>query len=241
MFYCRPACRLWLATSLLLSPFALTCQAQTVDQQDPEAATGIHRKQQVSASQFMVVSANPYATDAGYQMLQQGGSAVDAAIAVQLVLGLVEPQSSGIGGGLFMLAWQENSKKLHTLDGRETAPAAATPDWFVQNGKLLDWPQAFVGGKAVGTPGVIAALSQAHQKLGKLGWEQLFQPAITLAEQGFKVSPRLHMLLSGSRHPGLQQFANSRAYFYPDGKPLPVGFLRKNPAYAALLDRKSVV
>lgn len=204
-------------------------------QQDPEAATGLVQKQQVSAKQFMVVSANPYATEAGYQILAQGGSAVDAAIATQLVLGLVEPQSSGIGGGLFMLAWQDKTKTLYTLDGRETAPAAATPDWFVQNGQLLSWPQAFVGGKAVGTPGVIAALAQSHQKFGKLPWSTLFQPAITLAQQGFKVSPRLHMLLAGSQHPGLKQFTASRDYFFPDGKALAVGFVRKNPAYAQLL------
>lgn len=212
-----------------------TTSSLAAGQQDPEAATGIIRKQQVSAKEFMVVSANPYATEAGYQMLKQGGSAVDAAIAVQLVLGLVEPQSSGIGGGLFMLAWQDKTKTLHTLDGRETAPAAATPDWFVQNGKLLGWPQAFVGGKAVGTPGAIAALVQSHQKFGKLAWAELFKPAIALAEQGFKVSPRLHMLLAGSQHPGLKQFSGSREYFFPDGKPLPVGFVRKNPAYASLL------
>lgn len=204
-------------------------------QQDPEAATGLVQKQQVSAKQFMVVSANPYATEAGYQILAQGGSAVDAAIATQLVLGLVEPQSSGIGGGLFMLAWQDKTKTLYTLDGRETAPAAATPDWFVQNGQLLSWPQAFVGGKAVGTPGVIAALAQSHQKFGKLPWSTLFQPAITLAQQGFKVSPRLHMLLASSQHPGLKQFTASRDYFFPDGKALAVGFVRKNPAYAQLL------
>ncbi len=224
-----------LGAALLWSTAWLAMPAHAAGQQDPEAATGIVRKQQVSAKEFMVVSANPYATEAGYQMLKKGSSAVDAAIAVQLVLGLVEPQSSGIGGGLFMLAWQEKTKKLHTLDGRETAPAAATPDWFVQQGKLLDWPQAFVGGKAVGTPGVIAALAQSHQKFGKLAWAELFKPAIVLAEQGFKVSPRLHMLLAGSQHPGLKKFSSSREYFFPDGKPLPVGFVRKNPAYASLL------
>lgn len=222
---------LFLAALLAVSSQAL---AATPLPHDPEAATGYIRKQEVKASQFMVVSANPYATEAGYQVLKQGGSAVDAAIAVQLVLGLVEPQSSGIGGGLFMLAWQQDKQKLHTLDGRETAPAAATPDWFVQNGKLLSWPQAFVGGKAVGTPGVIAALYQAHQQFGQLPWPKLFEPAIRLATDGFEVSPRLHMLLKGNRH--LHQFAASKAYFFPDGKPLPVGFVRKNPAYAALLE-----
>lgn len=235
MLKVRFARSLWLSSVLIVATAGIITPVAASNQQDPEAATGIERKQQVSAKRFMVVSANPYATEAGYQMLQQGGSAVDAAIAVQLVLGLVEPQSSGIGGGLFMLAWQESTKTLHTLDGRETAPAAATPDWFVQNGKLLSWPQAFVGGKAVGTPGVIAALAQSHQKFGKLPWAQLFQPAIELAKQGFKVSPRLHKLLAGSQHPGLQTFSASRDYFFPDGKPLPIGYLRKNPAYAEVL------
>lgn len=235
MFQSQSVRVLCLTGALFCSVAALPVVALAAVQQDPEAATGITRKQQVSAKQFMVVSANPYATEAGYQMLEQGGSAVDAAIATQLVLGLVEPQSSGIGGGLFMLAWQQKEQKLHTLDGRETAPAAATPDWFVQNGKLLGWPEVFVGGKAVGTPGVIAALASSHEKFGKLGWAQLFQPAIKLAEDGFKVSPRLHKLLAGSSHPGLTQFVESRDYFFPDGKPLPVGYLRKNPAYAKLL------
>lgn len=235
MFQTQSARVLGLAGALLLTVTGLPLFALAAGQQDPEAATGITRKQQVSAKQFMVVSANPYATEAGYQMLQMGGSAVDAAIATQLVLGLVEPQSSGIGGGLFMLAWQQKEQKLHTLDGRETAPAAATPDWFVQNGKLLGWPEVFVGGKAVGTPGVIAALATSHEKFGKLAWAQLFQPAIQLAEQGFEVSPRLHKLLAGSSHPGLKHFVESREYFFPDGKPLPVGYLRKNPAYAKLL------
>lgn len=235
MSYFRRARTLVFFSVIATNMVSWNAAALAAGQQDPEAATGIIRKQQVSAKEFLVVSANPYATEAGYQMLRQGGSAVDAAIAVQLVLGLVEPQSSGIGGGLFMLAWQDKTKTLHTLDGRETAPAAATPDWFVQNGKLLSWPQAFVGGKAVGTPGVIASLAQSHQKFGKLAWADLFKPAILLAEQGFKVSPRLHMLLAGSQHPGLKQFSSSREYFFPDGKPLPIGFVRKNPAYAALL------
>jgi gamma-glutamyltranspeptidase/glutathione hydrolase len=235
MSYFRRARTLVFFSVIATNMVSWNAAALAAGQQDPEAATGIIRKQQVSAKEFLVVSANPYATEAGYQMLRQGGSAVDAAIAVQLVLGLVEPQSSGIGGGLFMLAWQDKTKTLHTLDGRETAPAAAMPDWFVQNGKLLSWPQAFVGGKAVGTPGVIASLAQSHQKFGKLAWADLFKPAILLAEQGFKVSPRLHMLLAGSQHPGLKQFSSSREYFFPDGKPLPIGFVRKNPAYAALL------
>lgn len=235
MFQFRSSFTTLLCSAFVSSAVWLTFPVYAAGQQDPEAATGIVQKQQVSSQQYMVVSANPYATEAGYQMLQQGGSAVDAAIAIQLVLGLVEPQSSGIGGGLFMLAWQEKTKSLHTIDGRETAPAAATPDWFVKDGKLLSWPQAYVGGKAVGTPGVIAALAESHRKFGKLPWPTLFQPAIQLAQQGFKVSPRLHKLLAGSQHPGLMKFDTSREYFFPEGKPLAIGFVRKNPAYANLL------
>jgi len=206
-------------------------------QTDPEAATGLSQKKVVHAKQLLVVSANPYATAAGYQILKQGGSAVDAAIATQLVLGLVEPQSSGIGGGLFLLHYNKASRKLTSIDGRETAPQAATPDWFVENGKLLPWNQAFVGGKAVGTPGVIRALWLAHQKQGKLAWAELFKPAIRLASQGFTVSPRLNALLAQSNHPGLRQFPPAAQYFLPAGKALEVGFVRKNPDYAALLTK----
>lgn len=205
---------------------------------DPEAATGFSQKTEVYSRKAMVVSANPYASAAGQKMLQAGGSAVDAAIAVQLVLSLVEPQSSGIGGGLFMLSYDPLKAELSTLDGRETAPKAAHADWFRQpNGELLPWTAAYVGGKAVGTPAAIAALWQAHQKFGLLPWAQLFAPAIELANRGFVVSKRLHHLLAQSQHPGLRQFADSRAYFFPDGKPLPVGFVRKNPAYAAILQQ----
>lgn len=204
-------------------------------QTDPEAATGLSQKKVVQAKQLLVVSANPYATAAGYQILKQGGSAVDAAIATQLVLGLVEPQSSGIGGGLFLLHYDKATRKLSSIDGRETAPKAATPDWFVENGQLLPWSQAFVGGKAVGTPGVVRALWLAHQKHGKLPWGEVFKPAIRLANQGFSVSPRLNSLLKQSNHAGLREFPRASQYFLPGGKPLDVGFVRKNPEYAALL------
>lgn len=206
-------------------------------QTDPEAATGLQKKTVVQAKQMLVVSANPYATDAGYQMLAKGGSAVDAAIATQLVLGLVEPQSSGIGGGLFLLHYDHQRKQLRSIDGRETAPRAASADWFRENGQLLPWNQAFVGGKAVGTPGVIRALALAHQQHGKLPWPTLFKPAIDLANNGFVVSPRLNALLAQSNHPAFRQFPATQAYFFPAGQPLAVGFTRKNPDYAALLTR----
>jgi len=202
---------------------------------DPEAATGLTKKDRVDSPHAMVVSANPLATAAGQQMLAAGGTATDAAIAVQLMLGLVEPQSSGIGGGLFMLHFDQSKKMLQTIDGRETAPAAAHPDWFKVNGQTLDWRSAYIGGKSVGSPGVIRALADAHQRWGKLPWAQLFAPAIQAAEQGFAVSPRLSKLLEIYQKGGLSHFETSKAYFYPQGKPLPVGHILKNPAYAALL------
>lgn len=211
--------------------------AATPSQLDPESATGVQTKQQVSSPYSMVVAANPLATQAGLAMLESGGSAIDAAIATQLMLGLVEPQSSGIGGGLFLLHWSDQQQELTTIDGRETAPSAATPDWFLVNGKVLPWNKAFVGGKAVGTPGVIAALYQAHQQHGKLPWSDLFAPAIKTATEGFHVSPRLHALVAARSNPGLYTFDASRKYFYPNDQAIAVGTLLKNPEYAALLTR----
>jgi len=204
---------------------------------DPEAATGVSKKLRVDSRNSMVVSANPLASAAGQQILAAGGSATDAAIAVQLMLGLVEPQSSGIGGGLFMLHFDKDQKKLQTIDGRETAPASAHPDWFKVDGQTLEWRTAYVGGKSVGSPGVIRALFDAHQRWGKLPWAQLFAPAILTAEQGFVVSPRLAKLLAIYQGGGLSHFAASRDYFYPKGKPLQAGQSLKNPAYAALLKK----
>lgn len=211
--------------------------AASTTSQDPEAATGVQLKQQATSQLSMVVAANPLATEAGLQMLEQGGSAIDAAIAAQLMLGLVEPQSSGIGGGLFLLHWSSKQQELTSIDGREIAPSAATPDWFRENGQLMPWNKAFVGGKAVGTPGVIAALYQAHQQHGKLPWRVLFQPAIQTATKGFAVSPRLHALVAARSNPGLYSFSASSQYFYPNGQPIAVGSTRKNPEYAHLLQR----
>jgi gamma-glutamyltranspeptidase / glutathione hydrolase len=180
-----------------------------------------------------VAAANPLATDAGYQVLKAGGSAVDAAIAVQLVLTLVEPQSSGIGGGAFVLHW--NGQMVEAYDGRETAPAAADEKLFLKaDGKPMGFHEGVVGGRSVGTPGTLRVLQMAHQQHGKLPWAQLFQPAIVLAEQGFKVSPRLHTLLKGEKFLKLDPVA--AAYFYrADGEPHPVGTVLKNPPLAAVL------
>jgi gamma-glutamyltranspeptidase/glutathione hydrolase len=165
----------------------------------------------------MVSTANPYASQAARDILRRGGSAIDAAIAAQLVLGLTEPQSSGIGGGAFMLYF--DGRKLTSFDGRETAPATAEANLFLQNnGQPMDFYRAVVGGRSVGVPGVVAMLKLAHQRGGKLSWASLFQPAIALARNGFAVSPRLHALLGTERF--LQQDPQARAYFYQaDGSP----------------------
>src|SRR6266567_6548075 len=164
----------------------------------PEPATPLAQKRLVTARHFMVVAAHPLAARAGYDVLKRGGSAVDAVIATQFVLNLVEPQSSGIGGGGFLLHYAAREEKLSAYDGRETAPAAAKPDRFLgANGRPLDWPAAVVSGKSVGVPGLLRLLELAHRRHGKLPWAELFEPAIRLAEKGFPISPRLHALEIG--------------------------------------------
>jgi len=186
-----------------------------------------------SAQRFAVAAANPLATEAGYRVLQAGGSAVDAAIAVQMVLTLVEPQSSGIGGGAFLLHW--DGKRVEAFDGRETAPAAADEKLFIgSDGAPLPFAEAVVGGRAGGAPGTVRMLEMAHQLHGKLAWARLFEPAIVLAERGFAISPRLHTQLQSEQ--ALRRQPNAAAYFYgADGRALPVGHVLKNPALAAVL------
>lgn len=201
----------------------------------PEAATGETAKTLVHAQRFMAVSANPLATQTGLQILRDGGSAVDAAIAMQLVLGLVEPQSSGIGGGAFLLHYDAVRQTVRSYDGRETAPASAHPDWFLREGRAMSFADAVNSGRSVGTPGVLRMLELVHHRHGKLPWPRLFTSAITLAEQGFAVSPRLHAQIARNRRLFAQDAA--RDYFYPGGQPAAVGYLLKNPAYAAVLRR----
>ncbi len=198
-----------------------------------EQASGWADKKPVTSKHWMIVAANPLAVDAGYRMLQEGGSAVDAAIAAQLVLGLVEPQSSGLGGGAFMLVHDGRSRKLVAYDGRETAPAAAKPDRFLKNGQPLDFYDAVLGGKSVGVPGVVRLLEVTHKRHGRLPWRRLFEPAIAIAESGFAISPRLHTLLVQERYITQPRL---RAYFYDaNGKVLPVGAVLRNPDYARTL------
>jgi gamma-glutamyltranspeptidase/glutathione hydrolase len=187
------------------------------------------------AKHDMVAAANPFAAAAGREILRQGGSAIDAAIATQLVLNLVEPQSSGIGGGAFLLYWSERDRRVESYDGRETAPAAARPDRFLAaDGTPLPFMDAVVGGRSVGVPGTLKMLALVHRKHGRLPWARLFAPAIQLAETGFPISPRLHGMLSEEK--SLARFEPARSYFYDaDGGAKPVGALLRNPALAATL------
>jgi gamma-glutamyltranspeptidase / glutathione hydrolase len=186
----------------------------------------------------MVAAANPYAVEAGLEILREGGNAIDAAIAVHTVLGLVEPESSGIGGGAFLIYYDRAKDTVTVFDGRETAPAAASPELFFKEGKVMDFVTAWQSGRSVGVPGQIALYKAAHDASGRAGWETLFEPAIRLAEDGFKVSPKLAEILASPRLRGairLDDNPVTAAYFYPDGEPLAAGFVRTNPAYAATL------
>ena len=198
----------------------------------PEAASGNTAKPGWAFKRQAVAAANPLATDAGHQVLRAGGSALDAAIAVQMVLGLVEPQSSGIGGGAFLLHF--DGQKVTAHDGRETAPAGARGDMFMEQGKPLPFPEAVQSGHSVGVPGAVRMLEAAHRQHGRLPWAQLLQPAITLAEQGFRVSPRLHALLNADAL--LKKDLLALRFFYQaDGQAWPVGHVLRNPEYAHVL------
>lgn len=228
----KMAAMLRLLTPLLLA--GLLAPAHALDQ--PEAATTRTAKQgslTKPAQRFAVTAANPLAADAGLEILKAGGSAVDATVAVQMVLGLVEPQSSGIAGGAFLMHW--DGRQVQAFDGRESAPAAATPELFLKaDGKPLPMREAIMSGLSTGVPGVLAMLAEAHRQHGKLPWARLFEPAIRLADQGFAISPRLFELASGES--ALRSDAQAGAYFYDAaGNPKPVGTVLKNPAYAAVL------
>ncbi len=229
--YWKPA----LLSALVALSLALPAQAsQTASQHaNPEAASNVMQRDRLVTQKSMVVTAHPLASRAGLRMLDQGGSAVDAAIAAQLVLGLVEPQSSGIGGGGFVLLFQPESG-LTSYDGRETVPAASPPDRFELNGQTLSFKQAVNSGRSVGVPGLLRALELMHKDGGVLPWASLFEPAIELAEDGFEVSPRLHTLIADN--PELADKAAARAYFLDgQGRPWPVGHRLRNKEYAQVL------
>lgn len=209
------------------APFTYTLPAQ------PEGSSGYTAKPGWATKKFAVAGANPLATDAGLQVLRVGGSAIDAVVAIQMVLALVEPQSCGIGGGAFLL--HSTGSTVEAFDGRETAPADVDENLFIGvDGKPMAFYDGVVGGRSVGVPGTVKMLEAAHRQYGKLPWAQLFAPAITLAENGFKVSPRLATLLKNDVH--LRKDPAAAAFFYkPDGSALQAGELLKNPALADVL------
>ncbi len=190
---------------------------------------------QTVARHEMIAAANPLAAEAGLKMLKDGGSAVDAAIAAQMVLNLVEPESSGIGGGAFLLLFDPRSGKTTSFDGRESAPASAKPDMFLgPDGQARNKGQVIPGGLSVGVPGVVAMLEIAHKKHGRLPWAKLFGPAITLAEDGFPVGKKFANTVA--RSSGLARLPDiKRAFYHPDGTPYREGETYKNPEFAASL------
>jgi gamma-glutamyltranspeptidase / glutathione hydrolase len=188
---------------------------------------------QAAPRRDMIATANPLASEAGRAILRQGGSAVDAAIAAQMVLNLVEPESSGIGGGAVMVLWSAKERRVTSFDGRETAPAAAKPDRFLdKDGKPLTYFDALVGGRSVGVPGLLRMLQLAHRRFGKLSWASLFVPAIKLAESGYPMSQKLHDELTRDRL--FQRVGRPALFFAEDGSVKPVGTMLRNPDLAAV-------
>ncbi|MGB0748512.1 MAG: gamma-glutamyltransferase [Magnetospiraceae bacterium] len=209
--------------------------AQEIGQ--PEETFARHAANIAKGREFMVAAANPLAVETAYDVLAEGGSAADAAIAAQLMLNLVEPQSSGIGGGGFLLYWDASQQKLTSFDGRETAPAAATPAFWLDeaDNKVKFW-DAVVGGRSVGVPGTLKLLEEIHQRHGKLAWSRLFAPTIALAEKGFPISARLAESIAAAQDRKLNLFPATKAYFFEaDGSPKAAGTILRNPAFAATL------
>jgi len=227
--------------SAALLGFSLSSMAvgagQATDSVDPEQSNAWLNKELVKSNNFMVAAANPLATQAGYKVLSEGGSAIDALVAVQMMLGLVEPQSSGLGGGAFVVYYDAKTKNITTYDGRETAPQEATPELFQdENGKPLKFYNAVVGGRSVGTPGTVKLMGDLHEKYGRLSWSRLLEPAKNQAEDGFKVSARLASAIEGDKEK-LTRYPATKAYFFDaKGEPLQEGSLLKNTAYAQTLD-----
>jgi gamma-glutamyltranspeptidase / glutathione hydrolase len=232
----RPRPTAFLAILAILSGAAAADTPGRAAPEPPTAVTG-EPGTPVHGSRHMAVTAHPLASRAARDMLRAGGGAIDAAVAAQAVLGLVEPQSSGLGGGAFLLHYDAASDAVTSWDGRETAPATATPQRFLDEaGNPRPWPEAVPGGLSVGVPGVLRMLHEVHGRHGRLDWGALFEPAIALARDGFGVSPRLHALLARM---GPEAFSpEARAYFFDgDGEPHPLGHVIRNPAYAETLQR----
>jgi len=215
------------------SPLAPDSPAFSATAVQPEGASGLQRKPGWTFTRAAVAAAHPLAAEAGWRVLKAGGNALDAAVAVQMVLALVEPQSSGLGGGAFLMHW--DGREVSAWDGRETAPAAADERLFLQpDGRPMPFATAVNGGRAVGVPGAVRMLEAAHRAHGRLPWATLFEPAIALAERGFPVGHRLHTMLAAEKM--LASDVQARAYFFgTDGRPHPVGHVLRNPALAEVL------
>ena len=222
-------------TSCLLLLNSVSAQ-DVADGFAPEIATGVSTSEMKRASKFMISAANPHAAQAGYDVLERGGNAIDAMVATQFMLGLVEPQSSGLGGGAFLVYYDAADDHLTTYDGRETAPMAARPTLFQDEaGEKLKFWDAVVGGRSVGTPGTVKLMYETHKAHGKLAWSSLLQAAIDLAESGFEVSDRLHQSIANDTE-RLSVHPDTKAYFFDaEGNPHPVGYVLKNQAYADTL------
>ena len=226
--------RIAVASTLIAAVGLSGCAVPPERPSQPEASSTFRAgMNSATASRHMAAAANPLATEAGLEILRAGGSAVDAAVAIQMVLTLVEPQSSGVGGGAFMMHW--DGRSVIAYDGRETAPMAADEKLFLlPDGKAMPFYDAVVGGRSVGTPGTVRMLETAHRRYGKLPWARLFEPAIRLAENGFAMSPRLNMLLTAEKY--LKSDPAAAAYFYnADGSAKAVGTSMRNPALATTL------
>ena len=220
----------WPLAALLAASLAANAQLRP---SQPDGPTGTRAQTLATAKREMIAAGHPLAVDAGLRMLERGGTAIDAMVATQLVLNLVEPSSSGIAGGAFLLHWDAKASKLAAIDARETAPAGATQALFMKDGKPIAFGAARSSGLSVGTPGTARLLEVAHARYGKLPWKALFDPAIELAEKGFAVSERLHRQLAAEQ---VQWNDAARAYFFgPDGKPWPIGTILRNPQFAATL------
>ncbi len=192
-------------------------------------------EQAQAGGEAMVAAADPYAVEAGLEMLRAGGAAIDAAIAVEATLGLVEPDSSGIGGGGFLIHYTGGSEKIDAYDGREWAPAGATPDMFMLDGKPFPFELAQASGRSIGTPALIPMLKLAHERHGRLPWAKLFEPAIKLAEEGFTIGPRVSQSLASNKAMFAQDPEARSIYLDAAGNPWPLGHKLKNPGYAKTL------
>lgn len=222
--------------AIILILFNFSSFAQDVPRPEPEIGTGLQAKEAARGLSYMVVTAHPEATKIGEAILSKGGTAADAALAIQMVLGLVEPQSSGLGGGAFALYYDAKKGQLVSLDGREAAPALASRYLFRgDDGKPMDFMEAVVGGRAVGVPGTLALLEKLHGWYGSQNWASLFQPAIQMADNGFTVTPRLSQMVAEDKA-YLTTYTDTKLYFFPDVvTPVQAGEVLRNPKYAVTL------